>query len=112
MRDFEHLGLKNVIGAADGTYISIWNAPNKDPEVYFTKKKRYCYLLSKIELFYWFWCRLAGSIYDAWDFRNSSFIIIILIQDDNYLLSDSPYPISPFLIPPLSSQKHKEFTEL
>ena len=39
---FENLGgLKNVIGAIDGTYIPLRNAPNKDPEVYFTRKKHY-----------------------------------------------------------------------
>ena len=39
---FESLGgLKNVIGAVDGTYIPMRNAPSKDPEVYFTRKKCY-----------------------------------------------------------------------
>ena len=39
---FENLGgLKNVIGAVDGTYIPMKNAPNKNPEVYFTQKKCY-----------------------------------------------------------------------
>jgi hypothetical protein len=39
---FENLrGLKNVIGAVDRTYIPMRNASNKDPEVYFTRKKHY-----------------------------------------------------------------------
>ncbi|EXX63376.1 hypothetical protein RirG_152920 [Rhizophagus irregularis DAOM 197198w] len=85
---FENLGgLKNVIGAVDGTYIPMRNAPNKDPEVYFTRKKRYA-----------IHCQ---------DYSH-------LIQDDDYLLGDSAYPISPFLIPPFkdpSSRKHKKFNQ-
>ncbi|CAB5195638.1 unnamed protein product [Rhizophagus irregularis] len=85
---FENLGgLKNVIGAVDGTYIPMRNAPNKDPEVYFTRKK--CYAIH---------CQ---------DYSH-------LIQDDDYLLGNSAYPISPFLIPPfkdLSSRKHKKFNQ-
>ena len=41
-KGFENLGgLKNVIGAVDGTHIIMKNAPSKDPEVYFTRKKHY-----------------------------------------------------------------------
>jgi len=41
-KGFENLGgLKNVIGAIDGTHILMKNAPSKDSEVYFTRKKRY-----------------------------------------------------------------------
>ncbi|EXX64371.1 hypothetical protein RirG_143350 [Rhizophagus irregularis DAOM 197198w] len=85
---FENLGgLKNVIGAVDGTYIPMRNAPNKNPEVYFIRKK--CYAIH---------CQ---------DYSH-------LIQDDDYLLGDSAYPISPFLIIPFkdpSSQKHKKFNQ-
>ncbi|CAB5187639.1 unnamed protein product [Rhizophagus irregularis] len=85
---FENLGgLKNVIGAVDGTYIPMRNAPNKDPEVYFTRKK--CYAIH---------CQ---------DYSH-------LIQDDDNLLGDSAYPISPFLIPPFkdtSSRKYKKFNQ-
>ena len=36
---FENLGgLKNVIGAVDGTYIPMRNAPSKDPEVILLEK--------------------------------------------------------------------------
>ncbi|PKY56777.1 hypothetical protein RhiirA4_477314 [Rhizophagus irregularis] len=84
------VGLKNVIGAVDGTYIPIRNAPNKDPE--------------------------AQYMHDARVYRNSSFYkdYSHLIQDDDYLLGDSAYPISPFLIPPFkdpSSRKHKKFNQ-
>ena len=49
-------------------------------------------------------------------FRNSSFYknYSHLIQGDDYLLGDSAYPISSFLIPPFkdpSSRKHKEFNQ-
>jgi len=57
-----------------------------------------------------------GSIHDARVFRNSSFYknYSQLIQDDDYFLGDSAYPISLFLIPPFkdsSSQKQKEFNQ-
>ena len=39
---FENLGgLKNVIRVVDGIHILMKNASNKDPEVYFTRKKCY-----------------------------------------------------------------------
>ncbi|CAH1770693.1 853_t:CDS:2, partial [Entrophospora sp. SA101] len=34
-------GFPNVIGAIDGTHINLTNAPSKDPEVFFNRKKRY-----------------------------------------------------------------------
>ncbi|CAI2196220.1 15163_t:CDS:2, partial [Funneliformis geosporum] len=41
-KGFEDLGgLKNIIGAVDRTHILMKNAPNKDSEVYFTRKKHY-----------------------------------------------------------------------
>lgn len=55
-----------------------------------------------------------GSVHDARVFRNSSFYkdYFNLIQGNDYLLGDSAYPISPFLIPPFkdpNSQKQKDF---
>jgi len=118
---FENLGgLKNVIGAIDGTYIPLRNAPNKDPEVYFTRKKRYAIhcqgIVNDRGIFISFDVGWPGSVHDARVFRNSSFYknYSQLIQDDDYLLGDSAYPISPFLIPPFkdpSSRKQKEFNQ-
>ncbi|CAB5115130.1 unnamed protein product [Rhizophagus irregularis] len=118
---FENLGgLKNVIGAVDGTYIPMRNAPNKDPEVYFTRKKRYAIhcqgIVNDRGIFTSFDVGWPGSVHDARVYRNSSFYkdYSHLIQDDDYLLGDSAYPISPFLIPPFkdpSSRKHKKFNQ-
>jgi hypothetical protein len=116
---FENLGgLKNVIGAVDGTYIPMKNAPNKDPEVYFTRKKRYAIhcqgIVNDKGIFISFDVGWPGSVHDARVFRNSSFYkdYSNIIQEDDYLLGDSAYPISFFLIPPFkdpSSRKQKEF---
>ena len=118
---FENLGgLKNVIGAVDGTYIPMKNAPSKDPEVYFTRKKRYAIhcqgIVNDRGIFISFDVGWPGSVHDARVFRNSSFYknYSNLIQEDDYLLGDSAYPISPFLIPPFkdpNSQKQKEFNQ-
>jgi len=117
--EFENLGgLKNVIGAVDGTYVPMKNAPSKDPEVYFTRKKRYAIhcqgIVNDRGIFTSFDVGWPGSVHDARVFRNSSFYkdYSNLIQGDDYLLGDSAYPISPFLIPPFkdpSSRKQKEF---
>ncbi|CAB5135540.1 unnamed protein product [Rhizophagus irregularis] len=118
---FENLGgLKNVIGAVDGTYIPMRNAPNKDPEVYFTRKKRYAIhcqgIVNDRGIFTSFDVGWPGSVHDAQVYRISFFYkdYSHLIQDDDYLLGDSAYPISPFLIPPFkdpSSRKHKKFNQ-
>ena len=118
---FENLGgLKNVIGAIDGTYIPMKNAPSKDSEVYFTRKKRYAIhcqgIVNDRGIFTSFDVGWPGSVHDARVYRNSSFYKnhSNLIQDDDYLLGDSAYPISPFLIPPFKdpSFRHKNFNRL
>ncbi|CAI2164991.1 14298_t:CDS:2 [Funneliformis geosporum] len=77
---FEDLGgLKNIIVAVDRTHIFMKNISNKDPEVYFTRKK--CYAI-----------HCQGIVNDKGIF--TSFDIV-----NNYLLGDSAYPISSFLIP-------------
>jgi hypothetical protein len=118
---FKNLGgLKDVIGAVDGTYIPMKNAPTKDPEVYFTRKKRYAIhcqgIVNDRGIFTSFDVGWPGSVHDARVFRNSSFYknYSNIIQEEDYLLGDSAYPISPFLIPPFkdpSSQKQKEFNK-
>jgi hypothetical protein len=55
-------------------------------------------------------------VHDARVFRNSSFYknYSNLVQGDDYLLGDSAYPISPFLIPPFkdpASRKQKKFNQ-
>ena len=34
-------GIENIIESIDGTHFILQNAPKKDKEVYFTRKKRY-----------------------------------------------------------------------
>src|SRR6266496_2442104 len=94
------------------------NASNKDPEVYFTRKKYYAIhcqgIVNDREIFISFDVSWPESVHDAQVFRNSSFYknYFQLIQEDDYLLGDSAYPISPFLISPfkdLSSQNQKDF---
>jgi hypothetical protein len=47
VREFVHEGFKaiggieDIIGAIDGTHLILQNAPQKDKELYFTRKKRY-----------------------------------------------------------------------
>ncbi|CAI2199582.1 10124_t:CDS:1, partial [Funneliformis geosporum] len=120
-KGFENLGgLKNVIGAIDGTHILMKNAPSKDSEVYFTRKKRYAIhcqgIVNYRGIFISFDVGWPGSVHDARVYRNSSFYknYSNLIQEDDYLLGDSAYPISPFLIPPFkdpNSQRHKDFNQ-
>jgi hypothetical protein len=82
--EFENLGgLKNVIKAVDGTYIPMKNAPNKDPEVYFTRKKRYAIYCQGIVndkgIFISFDIGWPGSIHDTIILKILSFIKITLV---------------------------------
>ena len=118
-KGFENLGgLKNVIGAIDGTHVIMKNAPSKDPEVYFTRKKHYAIhcqgIVNDRGIFISFDIGWPGSVHDARVFRNSSFYKnhSNLIQENDYLLGDSAYPISSFLITPFKDptlQKQKDF---
>ena len=118
-KGFENLiGLKNVIGVVDGIHIIMENAPSKDPEVYFTRKKQYAIhcqgIVNDRGIFTNFDVGWLASVHDARVFRNSSFYkdYSNLIQGNDYLLGDSAYPISSFLIPLFkdpNSQKQKDF---
>ncbi|CAB4438252.1 unnamed protein product [Rhizophagus irregularis] len=71
VREFVHEGFKaiggieDIIGAIDGTHLILQNAPQKDKELYFTRKKR-----------------------------------SLLIKENDFLIGDRAYPLSPFLIKP------------
>ena len=67
---FKNLGgFKNVIEAVDGIYISIKNAPTKDPEVYFIRKKCYAIhcqgIVNDRGIFTSFDVGWPGSVHDA-----------------------------------------------
>ncbi|CAI2178632.1 14734_t:CDS:2, partial [Funneliformis geosporum] len=78
-RSVIHTGFQNVIGAIDETHFIITETPTQDPTAYFTRKK----------IFY----------------SNSDFYLnrTEYIQDEDYVLSDSAYPISFFLISPFKN---------
>ena len=69
--------LKNVIEIIDKIYIFMKNASNKDPEVYFTRKKCYAIYCQGIVndrgIFTSFDVDWPALVYDAQVFRNSSF---------------------------------------
>ena len=118
-KGFENLErFKNVIDTMDGMYIPIKNALSKDSEVYFTRKKWYAIhyqgIVNNSDIFTSFDIGWLGLVHDAWVFRNSFLYknYSNLIQDNDYLLGDSAYPISSFLILSFKDQdswKHKEF---
>ncbi|CAB5101692.1 unnamed protein product [Rhizophagus irregularis] len=83
-REFVHDGFKSIggiediIGAVDGTHFILQNAPQKDKYLYFTRKKRY------------------------------GFTLLSLIKDNDFLIGDSAYPLSPFLIKPFSNPNRNQ----
>nr|CAG8635682.1 14393_t:CDS:2 [Entrophospora candida] len=99
-------GFPNVIGAIDGTHINLTNAPSKDPEVFFNRKKRYSIQCQAIVdhrgIFTNYLIGWPGSVHDARVYSNSEFYINRrdFIKDDDIVLGDSAYPISPFMITP------------
>jgi len=99
-------GFPNVIGAIDGIHINLTNAPFKDPEVFFDRRKRYSIQCQAIVdyrgIFTNFLIGWPGSVHDARVYSNSDFYINrrSFIRDDDFVLGDSAYPISPFMITP------------
>ena len=107
-RAFQHFaGIRDVIGAVDGTYIPI-SAPSVDPEVYITRKANYAMTLQCIAIpslkFTDSFVGYPGSVPDGRIFRNS-YIYRKIEEDDTYcsnsfILGDKAYPLLPWLIPP------------
>ena len=110
-RKFERsAGLKNVIGAIDGTFIPM-KAPNKDPEIYRTRKMYHAITLQAIcdaDLkFTDCFVGYPGSVSDARIFRNSGFYKNVLNDErkyfpnnDLYIIADKAYPLLRWCIPP------------
>ena len=99
-------GMENVIGAIDGSHIGLANAPLKQPETYWNRKKRYSIQLQGIVdhrgMFIDYEIGWPGSVHDAKVYKNSYFYqnVSRIIKGDEFLLGDSAYPLSTFLIKP------------
>jgi hypothetical protein len=99
-------GMENVIGAIDGSHVVLANAPLKQPETYWNRKKRYSIQLQGIVdyrgIFIDYEIGWPGSVHDAKVYKNSYFYhnVSKIIKGEEYLLGDSAYPISTFLIKP------------
>ena len=111
-------GFENVIGAVDGTHIILNEKPSNSPELYFNRKKCYSIHCQGIVDFQGIFINYdigwPGSVHDAKVYKNSNFYKKKdeLIIDDDFLLGDSAYPISPFCITPFrlpSNSQEKKF---
>lgn len=102
-------GFQNVIGAIDGTHFILNEAPVQDPTAFFTRKKRYAIQCQGIVdfkgIFINYIIGWPGSVHDARVYANSDFFLnkAKYIEEDDYVLGDSAYPISPFLITPFKN---------
>ena len=111
-------GFQNVIGAIDGTHFILNEAPTQDPTAFFTRKKRYAIQCQGIVdfrgIFIHYVIGWPGSVHDARVYTNSDFYLnrTEYIQGEDYVLGDSAYPISPFLISPFknpSNHRQRQF---
>jgi len=84
-------------------------APSQDATAYFTRKKRYAIQCQGIVdyrgIFINYIIGWPGSVHDARVYSNSDFFLNKekYIEEDDYVLGDSAYPISPFLISPFKN---------
>lgn len=118
LRKMIHLGFKNiggfnnVIGAVDGTHIILGTAPLKQPEIYWNRKKKYSIQCQGIVdhrgIFIDYEIGWPGSVHDAKVYWNSFFYqnVSTLIKGWDYLLGDSAYPLSNFLIKPFNNSEN------
>lgn len=110
-------GFENVIGAIDGTHIILGIAPLKQPEIYWNRKKKYSIQCQGIVdhrgVFIDYEIGWPGSVHDAKVYRNSFFYqnVSTLIEGWDYLLGDSAYPLSSFLIKPFNNPENNLQTQ-
>ncbi len=111
-------GFQNVIGAIDGTHFILNEAPVQDLTAFFTRKKRYAIQYQGIVDFKGIFINYVigwpGSVHDARVYSNSDFFLnrTEYIEGEDYILGDSAYPISPFLISPFknpSNHRQRQF---
>ena len=109
--------LPNIVGAIDGTHIKIV-APRDSAVDYFSRNQQHDFIIQAIAdskgLFLDFAAGYPGSIHDARVYRNSSLYLrasngdifkepverIGITDIQPYLVGDSAYPISPWLMKP------------
>jgi hypothetical protein len=102
----EVAGFPNVIGCIDGTHIPLLEAPVKDGDTYYTRKKRWSLHAQAVVdhegKFTSYEIGWPGSVNDAKVWRNSYLFKNreTQFEQDDYLLGDSGYPISTILITP------------
>ena len=110
-------GFNNVIGAIDGTHIILGNAPLKQPEIYWNRKKKHSIQCQAIVdyhgIFTDYEIGWPGSVHDAKVYRNSFFYrnVSTFIEGWDYLLGDSAYPLSSFLIKPFINPENNLQTQ-
>ena len=101
---FRRIGrLPNTLGAVDGTHIRI-TAPREHPQSYFNRKHFYSMQLQGVctsrLLFTHILTGWPGSVHDARVFRNCSLMEDGKFAPGYYLIGDSAYPLSQFLLTP------------
>lgn len=99
---------EGVIGAIDGTYISI-KAARKDPQVYINRKCFHAFTMQAITSydlkFINIFCGYPSSVSDIRIFRNSEIYRnrnenpSILLSHGEYIIGDKAYPNSRFCVP-------------
>src|SRR6266498_4023321 len=110
-------GFENVIGAIDGTHIILGIAPLNQPEIYWNRKKKYSIqcqgIVNHRGVFIDYEIGWPGSVHDAKVYRNSFFYqnVSTLIEGWDYLLGDSAYPLSNFLIKPFNNSENNLQTQ-
>ena len=107
------LGLSSVIGAIDGSHISII-APTQQPEKYFNRKKIYSVIPQALAIqdltFTHVPCSYPGSVYDARVYQNSD--VYTWCGNTNYfpdhchLIGDAAYPLMLNLMVPYKDNGH------
>ncbi|CAB4445279.1 unnamed protein product [Rhizophagus irregularis] len=96
----------------DGTHIILGIAPPKQPEIYWNCKKKYSIQCQGIVNYHGviidYEIGWPGSVHDAKVYQNSFFYqnVSTLIEGWDYLLGDSAYPLSSFLIKPFNNPEN------
>ncbi|CAG8505653.1 8816_t:CDS:1 [Cetraspora pellucida] len=109
----------NVIGILDGFYMNLFKVPSKkNKDVYFTQKHCYAIHLQAVVdyqgIFINYDLGYLASVHDAKVFQNSSLYHYRnqLFEENDYILADSVYPISSYIIPsfkdPLGPDKNRK----
>ena len=99
-------GLRNVIGAIDGTHIPMQKVRSDDPETFMNRKGFFSINVQAVcrpdNMFFDAVIRWPGSTHDSRIFESSSVYTRLQMNElDGILLGDSGYPLKPWCITPL-----------